>query len=389
MADIVARYGAAAQAVNAARSSTALQDVNIVVVLSESFSDPTQLEGIELEEDPIPFTRQLMESTTSGQMLAQRYGSGTANMEFEALTSMSTSQFDPRLTPYQMLVPRYDDFPSVVGLSKALGYTDLAVHPYDTYMYRRETVYPILGFDDFLGKTEMSVRKRIQDSPFISDNSAFTEVLQQIEAHDEPLFTHLVTMQNHFPMGDSYDAPMTIRGVSGSTEDDAAAYVRGLNFSDRALRKFVDALENSDEKTAVLFFGDHLPPIWPDEVAEENGLIGMRRTPFFMWTNYLPLQTPQPLTSPIYLMPLLMDQLGAPLPPYYELLRQLHAVVPAMRAGVLYDAEGKRIDRDELTPEARQLLRDYRLVQYDLSVGKRFSQDGLFYPRETASAAAE
>jgi phosphoglycerol transferase MdoB-like AlkP superfamily enzyme len=390
MADIVRRYGAAAGAVNATRSPAALQDVNVVVVLSESFSDPTQLEGIELEEDPIPFTRELMDATTSGEMMAQRYGSGTANMEFETLTGMSTSQFDPRLmTPYQMLVPRFDAFPSFVGLTKSLGYTDVAVHPFDTYMYRRETVYPILGFDDFLGRSEMSMRKYIQDSPFVSDNSAFTEVLRQIDTHDEPVFTHLVTMQNHFPMGDSYDAPMTIRGVSGSTEEEAAAYVRGLNYSDRALRKFVTTLQESDEKTAVLFFGDHLPPIWPDEVVERNGPVGMRTTPFFLWSNYLPLQTPQPLTSPIFFMPLLMDQLGAPLPPYYELLRQLHAVVPAMRAGVLYDGEGNPIDRENLSPEARQLLRDYRLVQYDLSVGQRYSQDGLFYPRETASAAAE
>jgi phosphoglycerol transferase MdoB-like AlkP superfamily enzyme len=390
MADIVQRYGAAAGAVNAARSPAALEDVNVVVVLSESFSDPTQLEGIELEEDPIPFTRELMDATTSGEMMAQRYGSGTANMEFETLTGMSTSQFDPRLmTPYQMLVPRFDAFPSFVGLTKSLGYTDVAVHPFDTYMYRRETVYPILGFDDFLGRSEMSMRKYIQDSPFVSDNSAFTEVLRQIDTHDEPVFTHLVTMQNHFPMGDSYDAPMTIRGVSGSTEEEAAAYVRGLNYSDRALRKFVTTLQESDEKTSVLFFGDHLPPIWPDEVVERNGPVGMRTTPFFLWSNYLPLQTPQPLTSPIFFMPLLMDQLGAPLPPYYELLRQLHAVVPAMRAGVLYDGEGNPIDREDLSPETRQLLRDYRLVQYDLSVGQRYSQDGLFYPQETASAAAE
>ncbi len=390
MADIVRRYSEAAGVRNAARSPDALSGVNLVVVLSESFSDPTRLEGIELAEDPIPFTRRLMASTTSGDMLAQRYGSGTANMEFETLTGMSTSQFDPRLmTPYQMLVPRFEEFPSFVGLTKSMGYTDVAVHPYDTYMYRRETVYPKLGFDDFLGKSELTVRKRIQNSPFISDNSAFAEVLHQIDVHEEPVFTHLVTMQNHFPMGDSYDAPMTIRGVSGSSEEEAAAYVRGLTYSDRALRKFVTALEGSEERTAVLYFGDHLPPIWPDEVVERNGPTGMRRTPFFMWTNFLSLQSPQPLTSPVFFLPLLMDQLGAPLPPYYELLRQLHSAVPAMRAGILYDAAGRRVDRDDLSPEARQLLRDYRLVQYDLSVGRRFAQDGLFYPLDTRSAAAE
>ena len=39
------RYVQAAAAVNATRSPAALDDVNIVVVLSESFSDPTTLEG--------------------------------------------------------------------------------------------------------------------------------------------------------------------------------------------------------------------------------------------------------------------------------------------------------------------------------------------------------
>jgi hypothetical protein len=56
-----------------------------------------------------------------------------------------------------------------------------------------------------------------------------------------------------------------------------------------------------------------------------------------------------------------------------------------MRAGRLYDGEGRRIDPDGLSPEARQLLHDYRLVQYDLSVGQHWSQDAMFYPRSTDS----
>lgn len=388
MADIARRYGEAADAHNTGRDPAALDDVNIVVVLSESFSDPTLLEGIDLPEDPIPFTRSLMESTASGHLLAQRYGSGTANMEFETLTGLSTSQFDPRLmTPYQMLVPRYDSFPSFVGLARALGHDRIAVHPYDTYMYRRESVYPILGFQDFLGKQELSIRKHIQDNPFISDNAAFTEVLRQIDGHDRPLLTHLVTMQNHFPMGNSYDAPMTVRGATGDTEDDAAAYLRGLNYSDHAMQKFIAALEGTEEKTAVVFFGDHLPPVWSEDIARQNGVVGMRRTPFFLWSNFAALQESEPLTSPVFLLPLLLDRLGAPLPPFYELLRQLHDEVPAMRAGRLYDGEGHEMDRDDLSPQARQLLRDYRLVQYDLSVGQRWSHDAIFYPESTSAAA--
>jgi hypothetical protein len=44
----------------------------------------------------------------------------------------------------------------------------------------------------------------------------------------------------------------------------------------------------------------------------------------------------------------------------------------------------------DLSPRARQLLADYRLVQYDLSVGQRYSQAEMFYPPEpTTSRASE
>ncbi len=60
-----------------------------------------------LDEDPIPYTRSLMARTISGNMLAQLFGGGTANMEFEALTGQSLSQFLPQMnTPYQMLRPQ-------------------------------------------------------------------------------------------------------------------------------------------------------------------------------------------------------------------------------------------------------------------------------------------
>ena len=59
-----------------------------------------------------------MAKNTSGTMLAQLFGGGTANMEFEALTGMSLSQFQPQMnTPYQMLVPNYQRFPHLSATS--------------------------------------------------------------------------------------------------------------------------------------------------------------------------------------------------------------------------------------------------------------------------------
>ena len=121
-----------------------------------------------------------------------------------------------------------------------------------------------------------------------------------------------------------------------------------------------------------------------------TGRVAMRSTPFFIWANTPIKKAAAPeVTSPIYFMPMLYDALGAQLPPYYALLRELQVEIPAMEQGIYLDDDGNPLARDDLSPRAKELLRDYRLVQYDLSVGARYSQDELFYPESVTSAAAQ
>jgi hypothetical protein len=65
-------------------------------------------------------------------------------------------------------------------------------------------------------------------------------------------------------------------------------------------------------------------------------------------------------------------------PPYYALPTELRRQVPADESGRLYDPAGRPIRHGQLSPRATRLLADYRMVQYDLSVGKRYSEAGLF-----------
>ena len=58
-----------------------LTDSTVIMILSETFSDPTRVPGIELTEDPMPDIRSIKETTTSGLMLSPGYGGGTANIE--------------------------------------------------------------------------------------------------------------------------------------------------------------------------------------------------------------------------------------------------------------------------------------------------------------------
>lgn len=376
---IVAKYTAAAARINQSRAPRSLADVNVVMVLSESFSDPGSLRGVRVAEDPIPFIRSLMGSTTSGPMLAQNVGGGTANMEFEALTGMSASQFPPQLkVPYQMLVPTHDTFPSAVGWLKQSGHRAVAIHPFTTEMYRRRDVYRTFGFDRFVHDGTLHDTSRIGHDAYISDAATFDEVQRRLSSSDDPLLMNVVTMQNHIPYERRYDDPVHVTGPDGESMPEIGQYVRGLTHTDRAVKELIDGLTGFDEPTVVVFYGDHLPGSYPDEVFLANGRRAMHRTPFFVWANFPGERQEQPITSPIHFMDLVLERADAAVPPYYALLHELRHEIPAMDSGMIFDVHNRPLRPGELSERATRLLRDYRLVQYDLSVGERYSEDAMF-----------
>lgn len=385
---MVARYERAAKRDNRGRSDREIRRTNVVVVLSEALSDPTRLTGFQLADDPMPFTRSLLERQPSGWMLAQKYGTGTANMEFQALTGQSTAVFSPRMdTPYQMLVPQFDSYPSMVEYFEALGHRAVALHPYDPNMYQRQRVYPALGFDEFVDADEMSFRDRIDDNPFISDRSAFDQVLTEIEKSAAPLFLNVVTMQNHYDYDHLYRDPARVTGLDADEAEPIGTYARGLRHTDDAIARFLGSLKKSPEPTIVLFYGDHLPGAYQNDILIENGRRVMHETPFFYWANHRSLpSTRYPTTSPIHFLPQLLDLLGAPVPPYVALLDRLRDVLPALEHGMYIGADDHVVPETRLSERARRLLRDYRMVQYDLSVGQRLSEHAMFEP-PTASRA--
>ncbi|MCW2820428.1 MAG: hypothetical protein JWR64_223, partial [Marmoricola sp.] len=256
---ITAKYAARAAVMNRGRTGT-LDRTNVVTILSESFSNPGWLKTVKFDSDPIPKTTALMRRTLSGKMLAPGYGSGTANVEFEALTGQSKSQLKPQIaTAYEQMVQHYKTFPSAVQWFLDHGHTPVAIHPFSPRMYARPEVYDAMGFTRFVTKDEMKVKAR-GGGRFIDDASAFEEVLSQISDNDQPVLAHLVTMQNHMPYGGQYDDPILPSGVPANFARLAGQYGRGIARTDDEFARFLDKLKKQPEPTVVIFYGDHLPP---------------------------------------------------------------------------------------------------------------------------------
>ncbi|MET0999552.1 MAG: LTA synthase family protein [Marmoricola sp.] len=377
--EIAARYSARAEQLNAGRTAT-LDKTNVVIVLSESFTDPSWLKTVKFPKNPIPRTTALMDETVSGRMLAPGFGGGTANVEFELLTGQSLSQFKPQLaTPYEQLVPRFDKYPSAVEWFTDRGHTAIAVHPFSPRMYKRPDVYKSFGFKDFITKDQMTEKGR-GGGRFIDDKSLFKETLNQIQDHDEPLLLHLISMQNHMPYGGQYDDPINPSGLPPKYAALAGQYARGLSRTDEALADFLADLKKEPEPTAVIFYGDHLPAqVYPQDLQKREGHLTSHQTPFLIWSNQKALpHTDLPTTSPTQFMPKLFNALQVPVPPYYALLDALDKQVPAMDGGFAINAQNQQVKPKDLSPEAKKVLADYRMIQYDLSIGERYSEKELF-----------
>ncbi|HEX6246405.1 MAG TPA: sulfatase-like hydrolase/transferase [Nocardioidaceae bacterium] len=379
MRDLARRYRELAARTNTDRDPQALAGTNVVIVLAESFTDPTEVRGARLDSDPIPFTRELMASTTSGRMVTPAFGGGTANVEFEALTGMAMRNLRPQMTtPYQMLLPRHREFPSHLSSLADGSHRTVALHPFLPSYYQRETVYETLGFEHVEFADDMTHRYRLENDRFVSDSATFRELVDELRDTERPVLANVVTMQNHGPARGKYDDPIQAWGPSDeSMSEELEQYLRGLRYSDQALEQLVEDLDRLDERTIVLVYGDHLPSGWPDSLLYQDPLTRYV-TPYLVHANFdtEPVETP-PLLGPTFLVNQLLATADAPVSGYQALLDEVARELPVYEPTAMLDAEGNPVAEEDLSEEQRRLLHDYRLAQYDLSVGRRHVAEEL------------
>lgn len=363
--------------VNADGQSVMNGKSNLIFILSESFIDPDDIsEHIKFPQDPIPYIHGLMKDS-GGKVLVSEYGGGTANMEFELLTGLSTALFTG--IPYQDVVPKHEDFPSFVKVLKNNGYDTLAVHPYDGNMYKRSTVYPNLGIDKFLDRNNVTFVNKIDNSRFISDESAYSEVIGLLRNSKEPLFINLITMQNHQPYSeDVYKNPYSFQSDVNLTQDEKTKignYIKGISCTDEFTHQFIEQLQSLSTDTLVFFFGDHYPGQNVFKKFSGNN-INDYLTPYFFYSTKSKVPSVKDITGLYYIQLQIAKQLGIEITPFMNLLSQVEVEWSAISRKYALDTFGSTMPSEKISGEA---LKDYRMITYDIVSGKRYSLNRNFF----------
>lgn len=96
MEKISRKYTEQAKQLNQTRTEN-MTDNTVIMVLSETFSDPTRVPGVSFSEDPMPNIRHVKAQTTSGLMLSPGYGAAPQILSIKLCPAC----------PWQITVPHY------------------------------------------------------------------------------------------------------------------------------------------------------------------------------------------------------------------------------------------------------------------------------------------
>ncbi|MCD7819620.1 MAG: LTA synthase family protein [Lachnospiraceae bacterium] len=361
---------------------------NLIVIMNESWADLENVRnGLELSEDCMPFIRSLTENTIKGTAYSSVFGGNTPNSEYEFLTG-NTMAFLPTSSVGFNLFVR-GNLPSLASQLSSLGYYTLAMHPYRGTNYRRNIVYPQIGFDTYYTRDDFKNPYKIRN--YISDETLFERIIEEYEANldsGQTLFSYNVTIQNH---GGYYISNQTnledsieVLNTEFSTTK-AEMYVNLVKATDEAFQMLIEYFEDCEEPVVIVMFGDHQPSLGDDvleyllggseeELAQEE-LMEKYKVPFIVWANYDIEEETIEATSLNYLYSIIADRLGLPMTGYQEYLLDLSEEIPVINSVGYWGADGGFYELDDEDSPYYELVNDYNILEYN----DIFAGDNRYY----------
>ncbi|KRN27216.1 hypothetical protein IV38_GL000708 [Lactobacillus selangorensis] len=378
---VVRKYEKEAQQINQTRKGT-IGEQTVIYVLSESYANPNRVPGVTLSKNPAAYLDSIKKNNTSGLMDSYGYGGGTADIEFEALTSLSMDNFSASMTvPYTYVVPKVNHIPVITNLFQ----TKTAIHPYTPYLYNRTNVFKKFGFQKFYNtesSDKLTYTKQIGKSPYISDDSAYKQLLKQVNATNKGQFIQLSTMQNHTPWdSDYYHNTIKATGdLTSSSLKSVETYSQGLVYTDSALKMLMKHLKSEKKDVTVVWYGDHLPGAYTFK-SENSAKMKkydnkMHLTDYFIYSNHSKKNVSRKVVTPNMFTSMMLEQTNTRVSGYYALMTEILDHFPAAERNKLMNNEGQYISESKLTKKQKTLLHDYQLIQYDITAShNQYSYD--------------
>ena len=361
---------------------------DIVLILLESWFDPNNLFGLEFDQLVNENYKEMAKKAVYGNMLSFKYGGGTADIEFNILNQINTTNFTESVS--YMNVYGNSKLPSFVQTLKSSGYRTYAMHAYTSQLYNRINAYSNMGFDG--SQFVDSYQNTSTYGSYVSDIDHVDEMIAKYEEYratgDESIFLYGVSMQNHMYMSQDITdrVHLTDKGYSQDFTEGMGILGSYMRQTDLAIKRLYDYFESVDREVVIILYGDHqsynieglggYSSSSLDEIQSYTGMtnkekyIASHTTPFIMWSNKQDMSGQYwPLISPHNLYALASQSYSLPSTEYEQYLYDVMQEMPVANeyAGIWCDKNGK------IYEESPDITDSIYMLNYDRLFGKQYS----------------
>ena len=322
---------------------------NIIVVQLESYFDVANAEFFTTSEDACPNLHNLYQNYSNGYFKVPSVGAGTANTEFEVLTGMNLRYFGPGEYPYKTYSKKHPTESAATALA-SLGYGTHALHDNTGNFYSRANVFNNMGFDTFTSKEFMNVLQTTENG-WAKDEILTQHIMEAMDTTKQKDFVFTVSVQGHgnYPETQVIENPkIKVEGI----EDEALKnkweyYVNQVYEMDQFVGDLIKAVEERNEPSVVVFYGDHLPTMGLK--AEDLKSRYLYNTNYVIWDN-IGLQKDDKNIPAYQLMSEVLNRLD-------------------IHSGTVFNYHQQR-------KGTKNYLSDLELLQYDILYGKQYVYNG-------------
>ena len=160
------------------------------------------------------------------------------------------------------------------------------------------------------------------------------------------------------------------------------------------MKQFIKQIDGINRPITVVFYGDHLPGIYQNDMTKDG--VQLHETEYFIYSNkYARAHGAKNFTastavvSPNDFIAMVAKQTNSKVNWYQALLTKVFEKLPAMAKNIqdkgdvnsakavthtdFINEHGQMVREGSLSRQQKRLLQDYRLVQYDITAGKKYT----------------
>lgn len=356
---------------------------NVVIMLSEAFSDITNLSDLEFNTDLMPNIHRFenLENAMVMDLLVPAYGGTSVNSEFEILTGASLTFWKAGFIPYTQYYNNLNGIkaPNIMKEFANNGYDTSYITPWGQESYKSSYVYGLFSANHKKYGNDINCYGANCTDKMLAD--ILFEELKDTSAGNYK-FIMSASGENHFPWAYddaiNYDIDVKSEHYTKNELNIIKDYAQGIYDADAALNYLYEKIQTLSTPTILVFFGDHLPYLIDDNGDQiylsssylntpDTNINTLRQytTKAVIIANYDIKTENIPYLKASYLGSYVLNKLDLNISNYFKFIDYTRSKLPVFNRHIIYDTKTDQVKLiEEATEEEKDIWNNYQYVQH-------------------------